>query len=376
MEEDSVVYFKSQAEGYERAHLFKKAAFSSEHDRLEKEDDYRMPYRRDVDAIIHSNALARTLDKTQVLYLIANDHVSSRGLHIQLVSNLSRGLAIGLKLNSDLVEAIALGHDVGHPPFGHEGESYLSSLSSENGGGAFSHASHACRIFSSIEPLNLSLAVYDGILCHDGGLSSAILKPSFKKNFSIYKLEYAEKQKDPTYAFLPMTLEGCLVRLCDTISYVGRDIEDAVRLKLIQRKDIPSTHLGRTNQEIIRYLYQDILRNSYEKDYIALSRKAFLALKTLREFNFKRIYRHPRVLDKSTQIKEGYCFLFDYLLQNTQAEKKKSVLWRSFLHDKSEAYLKETLEVQQVVDFIAGMTDGYFLRLLNALQGEKPCLNL
>src|SRR3984957_3501716 len=149
------------------------ASLSKNHSRyFGPEDDHRLPYKRDVDRIVHSKAYARYIDKTQVVYLVENDHITHRSLHVQLVSNFARGIAEILHLNLDLVEAIALGHDVGHPPFGHEGEEYLSALSQEFGAGHFAHSWQSCRLFMHVEPLNLGLAVYDGFLCHDGGMSN------------------------------------------------------------------------------------------------------------------------------------------------------------------------------------------------------------
>ncbi|MBS0637259.1 MAG: HD domain-containing protein, partial [Verrucomicrobia bacterium] len=138
------------------------------------------PYKEDVERIIHSKAFKRYSDKTQVVYLVENDHLTHRGHHVQLVSSFSRGLAKLLGLDVDLVEAISLGHDVGHPPFGHEGEGYLSEICKERGLGAYSHSSQSCRLLSVIEPLNLCFFVYDGFLCHDGGMRKPISTPVSK----------------------------------------------------------------------------------------------------------------------------------------------------------------------------------------------------
>ena len=149
---------------------------------LEQKTIIVFPYKRDVDRIVHSKAYARYVDKTQVAYLVENDHITHRSLHVQLVSNFARGIAEILRLNLDLVEAIALGHDVGHPPFGHEGEGYLSSLSKEYGNGPFAHPWQSCRLLTDIEPLNLGLAVYDGFLCHDGGMCGTKFDAALREN--------------------------------------------------------------------------------------------------------------------------------------------------------------------------------------------------
>lgn len=242
---EMLVHYRHLAEQKEEVQLFSKAAFSKDHSRLKgPEDDHRMPYKRDVDRILHSNAYARYVDKTQVVYLVDNDHITHRSLHVQLVSSFARGIAEILRLNSDLVEAIALGHDVGHPPFGHEGEGYLSVLSIEYGCGPFSHPLQSCRLLTELEPLNLGLAVYDGFLCHDGGMSEPILAPRFGKTWEDHLKERRAKQAEAEKNIMPGTLEGCLVKLCDTMSYLGRDIEDAISLDILKREEVPKTFFG------------------------------------------------------------------------------------------------------------------------------------
>src|SRR5262249_306641 len=172
-------------EAEEKNHLHKGAAFSKDHRRQVPESNlFWLPYKEDLERIIHSKALRRYSDKTQVVYLMENDHLTHRGLHVQLVSSYSRGVARLLHLNSDLVEAIALGHHLGHPPCGQEGEGYLSEISKGLNLGAFSHSSQSCRLFRLIEPLNLSFAVFDGFLCHDGGMKKRKCEPFRDKGWS------------------------------------------------------------------------------------------------------------------------------------------------------------------------------------------------
>lgn len=360
--------FRKEAELHEEKALSPYASFSKNHYRpFGEESDHRLPYKRDVDRIIHSKAYARYVDKTQVVYLVQNDHITHRGLHVQLVSNFSRGIAEILRLNLDLVEAIALGHDVGHPPFGHEGEGYLSELSLENKNGPFAHPFQSCRLFREIEPLNLGLAVYDGFLCHDGGMQSSRIEPNTGKTWEIHLEELKFKLSDPEYNIMPGTLEGCLVKLCDTMSYIGKDIEDAISLGIISREAVPKTHLGDTNREILSVLAQDILRHSYGRPYIEISQESFEALKTLRHFNFENIYHHPKLKVESKKIKNGYRLLFYALLDEYRQSSEESVLWRKFLSNKSLDYLEKSSPVQMVIDYIAGMTNSYFTRLLQSL---------
>lgn len=366
--EKELAEYRLAAEQKEEAFLFSKAAFSKDHHRPgEAENDHRMPYKRDVDRIVHSKAYARYVDKTQVVYLVDNDHITHRSLHVQLVSNFARGIAEILRLNLDLVEAIALGHDVGHPPFGHEGEGYLSALSTEYDNGPFCHPLQSCRLLSEIEPLNLGEAVYDGFLCHDGGMSTPAFTPAFGKSWKKHKEEKEEKQAHPEANIMPGTLEGCLVKLCDTMSYLGRDIEDAISIGILDRDNIPKTHLGITNREILSTLAADIIHHSYNKAYIAISEKSYEALQIIRQFNFKHIYTHPKLKVESSKIKIGYRILFCWLLEDMKEDLNQSYLWEHFLHKRSEKYLLSTTPVQMVVDYIAGMTDNFFVKTLEKI---------
>lgn len=329
--------------------------------------DFWPLYKRDVERIIHSKAFRRYTDKTQVVYLVENDHLTHRSLHVQLVSSFARGLAEMLGLNVHLVEAISLGHDVGHPPFGHEGEGYLSELTQELGLGAFSHAHQSCRLLSEIEPLDLHFHVYDGFLCHDGGMRQNQAVPNLAKTWDDYARECRERTIEPEKDFRPATLEGALVKMCDTISYLGKDIEDAIHLGIIQREAIPETVLGKTNNQILTTCGRDLVEQSKGKGYIQLSEPVFKALKELRKFNFSHIYTDPRLKVESEKIRAGYRYLAEALASDFQKKGDESVLWKEFLHSKTESYRDGVKSEQQVVDFIAGMTDNYFMAKLKTL---------
>ncbi len=360
--------FRETAQKNEKIIYCKKAGLSANHSRYHgPEDDHRLPYKRDVDRIIHSKAYSRYTDKTQVVYLVDNDHITHRSLHVQLVSNFARGIAEVLRLNTDLVEAIALGHDVAHPPFGHEGELYLSALSKKQGNGAFAHPYQSCRLFSEIEPLNLGLAVYDGFLCHDGGMNQHVLNPRFNKSWEEHFADRKTKLSDPNKNIIPATLEGCLVKWCDTMSFVGKDIEDAISLGIITRKDIPTTSLGDNNRDILTNLAKDIILHSCDKDYIAVSEQSCDSLKKLRTFNFRSIYTHPKLKGESDKIKRSYHFIFNFLLEDYDRNKEDSYLWKNFAFNKDESYLDKASGVQMVIDFIAGMTDKYFVKTVESL---------
>lgn len=339
------------------------AALSKDHLRLMPEPfDHRLPYRRDVDRIIHSKAYKRYVDKTQVVYLMENDHLTHRSLHVQLVSHFAKGIAEMLQLNQDLVEAISLGHDVGHPPFGHEGEEYLSRLAEENGLKNFQHPIQSCRLFSLIEPLNLGLNVLDGFLSHDGAMEGGVIEPMFNKTWDDHFQDIEEKRKAPNKSVTPATLEGALVKICDTISYVGRDFEDAISIRLIKREDLPATEAGKTNKEWLTFFARDIIQESHSKKIIAMSKKAFDILKAVRKFNFEKIYKHPQLKTESIKIQNTYKILFNFLLDDLKGKGDASYIHTHFLHNKSPGYLEKSSDVEKVIDYISGMTDNYFIR--------------
>lgn len=365
---DHFAKFREIAEKQEENTLSPYASYSKDHYRFAgPEEDHRLPYKRDVDRIVHSKAYARYIDKTQVVYLIENDHITHRGLHVQLVSNFARGIAEILRLNLDLVEAISLGHDVGHPPFGHEGEGYLNALAIEHGNPPFAHPWQSCRLFTDIEPLNLGLAVYDGFLCHDGGMSGTKLEPRYGKTWEDHFNDKKRKLDDPDSNIMPGTLEGCLVKFCDTVSYLGKDFEDAISLGILKREEIPKTILGNSNRQFLAVVARDLIQNSYEKNYIAISQSIYDALQEIRRFNFEKIYIHSKLKVESKKIERSYRYLFTTLLQDLIDHREKSYLWQNFLNSKSERYLADTGPIQRVIDYIAGMTDSFFVKTLNKI---------
>lgn len=336
-------------------------------ERLEK--GYRQSFSVDVDRILHSRSYTRYIDKTQVFYLIDNDHITHRVLHVQLVSKIGRTIGHFLGLNEDLIEACALGHDIGHAPFGHDGERFLSELCNSHGIGHFQHNVQSVQFLDKVERKgkgwNLCLQTLDGILCHDGEIHNERLFPETDKSFEILEKEMTEKKDTPSTNLTPMTLEGCVVRMSDTISYVGRDIEDAIRLDMIKRSDLPKKcvkRLGDTNGEIVYHLVTDIIRNSFQKNYLAFSPEVSAALKHLKAFNYEHIYMNPKIKIHSSLIKKRFRMLFEKYLNDIKKENNDSVIFSTFLKDMSENYFKNHVEVEIVRDFIAGMTDQYFLR--------------
>jgi dGTPase len=329
---------------------------------------HRQNFSLDADRILHSLAYSRYVDKTQVFYLIKNDHITHRVLHVQLVSKVSRTIGRLLGLNEDLIEAIALGHDIGHTPFGHDGERFLSELCQGAGLGHFFHNIQGVRFLEHIERKgrgwNLTLQVLDGILCHNGEIHTRVLSPVRGKTFEDMDREMKDRENDPTRDIPPMTLEGCVVRMADTISYVGRDIEDAIRLGLITREDIPDPcrqALGDTNGTIVYTLVEDLVSCSLGKDHVAFSEEASQALVRLKAFNHERIYMNDRVKKQTPKIKIMFQLLFAKYLRDLETGNHDSDIDKEFLAGMSPDYRNHTTKAAVVRDFIAGMTDEYFL---------------
>ena len=332
------------------------------------ESGYRQAFSVDVDRILHSLAYARYIDKTQVFYLVKNDHITHRVLHVQLVSKIARTIGRFLNLNEDLIEAIALGHDIGHTPFGHDGENFLSEICRNHGIGYFHHNLQSVHFLEKVERKgegwNLCLQTLDGILGHDGEIHSEKLLPATDKTFDLMDREITAKKNDPQTVLIPMTLEGCLVRMADTISYIGRDIEDAIRLKLIHRSDLPQESvslLGDTNGTIVFNLVTDIICSSRGKPYIAFSSEVSEALKHLKSFNYEHIYMNSRIKKHTRRIKKLFEMLFETYLEDLNNRRESSVIFSQFLKDMKQNYIQNHQPAEIVRDFISGMTDQYFL---------------
>lgn len=351
--------------------------------------DYRQPFAQDADRILHSKSYSRYIDKTQVFSLVANDHITHRVLHVQLVSRIARTIGRYLGLNEDLIEAIALGHDLGHPPFGHEGERILSRLCRTHGLDSFQHNIQSVQFLDTIERKgrgwNLTLQVLDGILCHDGEAHSTMLSPKRAKDFVGLEHEIKRKAADPMYRLTPMTLEGCVVRLADTIGYIGRDIEDAIELGLITRDAIPVScreELGSTNGTIVYTLVTDCITQSSKvrsddaaqgsaADKIGFSSERGQVLLELKKFNYEQIYHNPLFRPDFNKIAVCYEALFAYYLNKLDKGEENSEIC-IFTAKMSEAYRNSHQHAAMVRDFIAGMTDEYFLRRAGEIGCDVP----
>jgi dGTPase len=363
---------RDNLDGGEEERLSPYACLSRQAVRRREEDKIVMGHRQnfalDTDRILHSLAYSRYVDKTQVFYLIKNDHITHRVLHVQLVSKIARTVGRLLRLNEDLIEAIALGHDIGHTPFGHDGERFLSEVSEKYGIGPFLHNVQSVRFLEKIERKgrgwNLTLQVLDGILCHDGEIHSQALKPKTDKDFPMLDSEIKEKEGDPSMDILPMSMEGCVVRMADTISYVGRDIEDAIRLRLIERNHLPEdcrNILGETNGTIVYTLVEDLVANSLDRPHACFSPEVSKALKKLKGFNQEHIYMNKKVKQQTPKIRLMFELLFEKFLRDLETGNEDSDIQRGYLEGMSPEYKEQTPPAEIVRDFVAGMTDEYFL---------------
>ena len=351
--------------------LSKYATRSSDAIRFKEEnEDIRPPFFHDIDRIIHSLSYTRYLNKTQVYTLNSNDHVSRRITHVQLVSKIARTIGRALNLNEDLIEAIALGHDIGHTPLGHTGEAILNRLSLKELGEYFAHNIQGVRYYMNVatdgKGLNLTLQTLDGIMTHNGEMLSPIYEPMAKDKEEFLR-EYNESYKDlkKSKTYRPMTLEGCVVRISDIIGYIGRDIEDAIMIDRFKRSDIPKEIrevLGDNNRDIVNTIVLDIINESIDKSYIKMSDKVYNALFALKKFNNDNIYSKSMTKEELDYYEIGINKLYHIYLEDIKSNNKESIIYKIFLNHQDKSYIESTNIKRQVIDFIAGMTDDFLIR--------------
>lgn len=349
--------------------LSKYASLSKDAIRLkETHDDIRPAYFRDIDRIIYSLSYTRYIDKTQVFSNSENDNISKRMTHVQMVSKIARTIGRALNLNEDLIEAASLGHDLGHVPYGHVGEAILSKISLENNEGYFNHNIQSVRTLMNIENNglgnNITIQVLDAIMCHNGEMVEDRYEP-IKKSKERFLEEYnnSYKLENINKTMRSMTLEGCVVRISDVIGYIGRDIEDAIRLGIISIDEVPTSItnvLGITNSEIINTIVLDIIKNSYDKPYITMSKEVFEAVNNLKKFNYENIYAKANTKEQIEVYEKQFRFLFNIYLDELNNNKKNEKIYKVFLNDMDKSYLDNTSNARKVIDYIAGMTDDYF----------------
>lgn len=346
----------------------------------EMQDDVRPNFSRDADKIIHSYCYSRYIDKTQAFYLVENDHITHRVLHVQLVSKIARTIGRFLNLNEDLIEAISLGHDVGHTPFGHDGERIVSNFLQDCGEGIFEHNVQSFRLFHDLEAygkgLNLTAQVLDGIICHNG----EILENEYGCNRSKTPEKLLEEYKNSLSGTLkskemvPMTLEGCVMRISDVIAYIGRDIEDAIILKLVSRGDIPreiTEILGDKNSEIVNTLITDLVINSIDKETLVFSPEVFDALNQLKKWNYDNIYLNPKKSSQDEKIKMMFRTVLEECLDELSSGVKKATGINHWCESLGEEYKEKTSLPRIVADYVSGMTDDYLMNIYKEIVIPK-----
>ena len=335
----------------------------------ENEDEMRTRFAVDRDRILYSGSYRRYHGKTQVFSFtnLIDEEMTNRNLHVAHVSQISRTIGKYLRLNTELIEAIALGHDLGHPPFGHDGEKALSNSCVEHGIGEFHHNIESLHIVDTIsrkgQGLNLTFQVRDGIISHDGEVHNTRLEPEFNKTEADIQDYITRKKAGEFVQWMPCTLEGCVVRIADTIAYIGQDIEDAIRFKILNREDLPkeaTDYLGNENSQIIDTLIKSVIANSIDRDWIAFDEETSHHLLELKKFNYKYIYTDENVKHANSIINRTMGMLFDIYMRDIRNGDTNSMIFKHFLDHKVDAYREGFLPAEQVRDFIATMTDRYY----------------
>jgi dGTPase len=295
-------------------------SYPAHRQREEADSPLRTPFQRDRDRIVHSKAVRRLKHKPQVFVAPEGDHYRTRLTHTLEACGIARTVARALRLNEDLTEAIGLGHDLGHPPFGHAGEEALDAALQEAGGGRFRHNEHSLRVVDVLERegqgLNLTEEVRDGILNHTGSRK-------------------------------PATLEGQIVKLVDRVAYINHDIDDALRAGILRPEDLPAEEielLGPTGSERIDTLVRDIVEHSAGGEEIAQGREVGQAMLRLRKFMFDRVYLGPEARREHARVERTMRGLFQYYLAHP---------------DEIPSLDPTASSLQRVTDYIAGMTDRF-----------------
>ena len=344
----------------------------------------RTAFARDIEKIINIPAYNRYADKTQVFSFVENDDICRRGLHVQLVSRIARGIGELLGLNLKLIEAIALGHDLGHTPFGHAGERYLSENYEQRTGLCFRHNVHSVRVMDQLYRRNISLQTLDGALCHNGEFAQKVLYLGDCSSFDMLdeNVKRCTEDSKEIKKLRPSTLEGCVVRVCDMIAYIGKDRLDAIDVGVIDSLSIfDSDYIGRTNAQIISNMTVDIVNNSYGCDRISMSEEAFQDIVKAKKQNYEKIYfKEGTVSEFENIVQEMFSEMYERLLSDLLAGDESSPVFRHHVDGlvakstsvKRDEYLAEEPN-RIIVDYISSMTDSYFIALYHHLfpQSEK-----
>lgn len=394
--EDEQKYLNETNNAYESV-LSKFATRNTEayrvEDRPPKHDIIRPPYSYDVDCIIHNPLYNRYADKTQVFSFYKNDDLTRRALHVQFVSKIARTIGRALRLNLDLIDAIALGHDMGHTPFGHKGEAFLSE-NYQNGTKIrseqpkyFYHNVHSTRIFRYILSSNLTLQTLSGILSHNGEKVYREYTPAKISSFTDFDtiLDKCYLSKEYHTHLRPNTLEGCVVRISDMIAYAGKDRQDLYKAKLITKKKFSEKRLiGTKNSRIISNVVVNIIKNSIESPSLNMDKDVYDDLRDLIDENYEIIYGNDQLNEPYYKIiKPMMSLLYDNLINAIESSNHKSPVFQHYLNDKLQGNMYRHHEKRFIIaspddivtDFIASMTDDYFIDICRRLHLNDELLN-
>lgn len=345
----------------------------------------RPSFVRDSEKIMHMPAYNRLDGKTQVFSFRANDDLTRRGLHVQLVARVARDIGRALGLNLDLIEAISLGHDIGHTPFGHAGERFLNDVYHDRTGRWFFHNVQSVRVLDVLGGRNLSLQTLDGVICHNGEFEQQVFETSDLTSFDGFDriVESCWEGGGAAIKRLrPMTLEGCVVRVSDIIAYVGKDRQDALRAGICDESSFDDGLGGAYNAWALAAFSADVIEGSLGKNRIEMSEEGFAELSRAKRENYERIYGAAEVNgDFPSGVRELFGLLYDHELEALAAGDERSAIFSHHvlpvshhLEPYGRSYDWEADPDQTVVDFISSMTDDYFVSTCEALFPEARSL--
>ena len=350
----------------------------------DRESVWRPAYARDTDKILHSPYYNRYTDKTQVFSFYKNDDITRRALHVQLVSRIARTIGSALNLNLDLIEAIALGHDIGHTPFGHAGEKYINEIYRAECGRFFNHNVHSVRVLDTIFNHNLTLDTLNGIITHNGEFEMSEYSPAPMDSFAAFDdmVESCYVDQANIIKIIPSTLEGCVVRVSDIIAYLGKDRQDATKAKLSYNTEPSVDENGKIrtfNAEIINNLEVNIIEHSYGKPYIMLDKEHYALMREAKRDNYAMIYNTDKVSktldDKVRPLMQR---MYMQLLKDLKEGNKSSPIFKHHIdfintnHYTPRIPYLENEPNQIVIDYMASMTDDYCTELYNYMFPDKP----
>lgn len=365
----------------DRARGWKNPYRTSDEDAVRREERpadrssiWRPAFVRDVEKILHMPAYNRYAGKTQVFSFRSNDDLSRRGLHVQLVARIARDIGYALGLNCDLIEAIGLGHDLGHTPFGHAGERCLNDVFHGRTGRWFFHNVHSVRVLDKLYGRNISLQTLDGALCHNGEYEQRVFELSGLSSFGEFDrvVDECVSGGGAVIGHLrPMTLEGCVVRISDIIAYVGRDRQDAIEAGLLTGDAFEDGLGGAYNSWILTHASADIIEHSYGKDRIEMSEELFAEIRRAKAENYAKIYRSSGIEGERAEVlARAFELMYERCLEDLHKRDESSFIFRHHITRIEEqlAHYGRTYDWQSdpeqtVVDYIASMTDGYFAEL-------------